>query len=324
MAYDSSRAASSHAVLSIADVEIFIHSDHRLVHYPDPPYYPFLTPGASRGTRSPDIDVEALVAPARPNDSPALFDSDIAWRMQPEGDGYRVSFRRLDGESIHTVLCSDRATTDVSIYVRQDAGYGALPGGGIFNPVHYPLDQVILMNHLAGRGGMITHAAAAVFGGKTLLFPGVSGAGKSTFSQRFIDAGLGDTLLSDDRVILRRARGAGQGMVCGEAGTGGGAERIVAWGTPWPGDAMVARNEAAPLGAVLFLLQAEADAVEPITPGVAMRRLMPMISCPWYDPDRLPGVLETCARVVEGVPCYDLHFKREGEVAPLLAGLSLG
>ena len=73
---------------------------------------------------------------------------------------------------------------------------------------------------------------------------------------------------------------------------------------------------------MLFLVQSDVDEVVPIAPGKAMRRLMPVVSCPWYDPERLPPVLDTCGRVVETVPCYELHFTRDGDVVGMLTGMT--
>jgi hypothetical protein len=166
------------------------------------------------------------------------------------------------------------------------------------------------MNHLATRGGVICHSAAVVIEGKALLFPGVSGAGKSTMCRMFVNEGLGDRLLSDDRVILR---------VTGDGGVQ--PHAVTAWGTPWHGDALIARNESAPLAAVLFLVQAPTNGLRPIPPGAAMRRLMPLISSPWYDPERLPPVLETCGRIVETVSCYELDFTPDGDVVGMLTAM---
>jgi hypothetical protein len=297
-------------LLTVAGTDVRTHSHYPLVDdAADSAYLPFLTPDLAGTGLSPAIDVEVRVSPAPLNDSATVFDSDYAWRMQPEMDGYRVSFRRMDRDSIHTVMCADRLTSNIQIYVHQDEPPEVPLSQGVGNPVRAPLDQVLFMNHLAPRGGVICHAAAAVVDGCALLFPGVSGAGKSTMCRKFAAAGLGETLLSDDRVILR-VPGSAEGQP----------ETITASGTPWHGDALIARNESAPLAAVLFLVQATKDEVVPITPGQAMRRLMPLVSSPWYDAERLPAVLETCGRIVETVPCYDLHFTRDGDAVSMVTG----
>ena len=136
------------------------------------------------------------------------------------------------------------------------------------------------------------------------MFPGRSEAGKSTISRLFMAAGLGDSLLSDDRVILRAAED----------------EPVTAWGTPWPGDARVARNAMAPLAGLLFLVQSDVNEMRPLSASMAARRLMPVVTCPWYDADRLPGVLDTCSRIVGRTPCFDLCFRPDSGVVDLLTG----
>jgi hypothetical protein len=297
--------------LAIAGVGLRVHSDLLPLDSRDPAYLPFLIPPATPGASASTIDVEVVVAPSPRNDSPVLFEGGDAWDMRPDGEGYRLSFYRAGTGRPHTVACSDAQTTWVQVYVNQDAEPSEPPPERLMNPVRYPLDQLLLMNHLSARGGVIVHAAGAVVGGGALVFPGASGAGKSTLSRMLSSAGLGDSLLSDDRVILRVA----------QAGEGDGSG-VEAWGTPWPGDAQIAENAYAPLAVLLFLVKAEVNELVSLGSGAAMRRLLPVVSCPWYDAERLPGVLDTCARVVENTPCYDLRFRPEGEAVTLLTGRS--
>ena len=154
---------------------------------------------------------------------------------------------------------------------------------------------------------------------RAVVCPGVSGAGKSTLSQLFMDAGLDDSLLSDDRVILRRS--SLEHQVTGEGARGQEVEREVmgAWGTPWPGDAGVARNASAPLDAVLFLVKASTNELRPLSPRIAARRLMPVVTCPWYDRERFPDVLATCSSVVENTPCFEFLFRADAGVVEFLA-----
>jgi hypothetical protein len=299
------------ALLAIADVDVRTRSEFTLRDYPESPYLPFLTRRSEQGACLSTIDVSVQVAPSPSNDRPLLFDSDGAWNMQTEDGGYRLSFHRDDDGPTHTVACSNEPTTQVRVYLDESVVTPELPLGELLNPVRYPLDQLLLMNHLAPRGGVIVHAAGAVVEGGALVFPGVSGAGKSTLSRVLMDAGLGDSLLSDDRVILRTSGG-------GESGADG----VTVWGTPWPGDARVAKNARAPLAAVLFLVKAETNELAPLDPRAALRRLMPMVTCPWYDARRFPGTLDTCDRIVQGVPCYDLRFRPDSGAASLLTGRS--
>ncbi|MEI6727129.1 MAG: hypothetical protein WCN81_13010, partial [Actinomycetes bacterium] len=158
-----------------------------------------------------------------------------------------------------------------------------------------PLDRLLIMTHLVRRGGLIVHSAGLVMDGAGLAFLGVSGAGKTTLSELLVAAGLGDGVLSDDRTIVRT----------------GDASRHTVWGTPWPGDAGIARNLGAPLGALYFLRQEQRNEIVALTPSAAVERLFPVISCPWYDRGLTTAVLDTCERLVADVPCYEFRFARD-------------
>ena len=74
----------------------------------------------------------------------------------------------------------------------------------IWNPLHYPLDQVLIMCLLSGRDGALFHAAGLRFGDRGFIFPGKSGAGKTTLTRELIGDGRMKAL-SDDRMIVRNA-----------------------------------------------------------------------------------------------------------------------
>ena len=292
--------------LSIAGVEIEVRSQAPLSNQYDPPYKPFLSQVAKNDTVV-STRVSVLSTPSPPNGAALLFESGGAWNMRPEASGYRLSFHREGSEEFHTVACSNAGTTEVQVYVDQDVRPSGPAATRQSSPVCYPLDQLLLMNHLAGRGGVVVHSGAAVVDGQALVFLGASGAGKSTLSRLFLQSGLAEVLLSDDRVILRTQPGG-----------------VRVWGTPWPGDAGIAANACAPLRVLLFLVKSEANEVVPLSPAAGMKRLMPVASCPWYDPERLPGVLDTCASIVEGYPCYELHFRPDADVVTLLVNQRWG
>jgi hypothetical protein len=256
-----------------------------------------------------------MAGPAPANASPIVFDSGGVWTMQAEDAGYRLGFHREGTHSCHTIACADADTTQVRVYVDQDEALvriqEASPPGRRLSPVRYPLDQLLLMNHLAKLGGIIIHGAGVVLGGKSIVLAGASGAGKSTVSRLFIDAGLGGSLLSDDRVVIRTT-GARDAL-----------PEVTAWGTPWPGDARVAQNATAPLVALLFLVKSEFNELKPLPAKVAAKRLMPVVTCPWYDPKRLPHVLDACSQVVERTPCYEFCFRPDAGAVELAAGIAL-
>jgi hypothetical protein len=302
--------------LAIGGVDLIVHGDSMGHVSEEDPYESFLRPCEEQTASSSAIDIAVLAEPAPRNVSPSIFEAGGAWTMQPEQEGYRLSFQREGGHAAHTVVCSDADTTRVRAYVDQDHALDSPalePDRTIgWIRVGYPVDQLLLMNHLAKLGGIIVHSAGAVLGGEAVVFAGTSGAGKSTISRLFMAAGLGGSLLSDDRVIIRTSVGQDTGH-----GT-------TAWGTPWPGDAGVARNAAAPLAAVLFLVKSDITELRALSVDTAAKRLMPVVTCPWYDTTRLPHVLDACSRVVERTPCYDLLFRPDAEVVELVTGFDWG
>jgi hypothetical protein len=226
--------------------------------------------------------------------------------MLDDPSGYRLVFRAAGAGDPYATVVADAGTEHVTIYVAPTTP--ETPGGPpvASDPVGYPLDQVLLMNHLAFNGGVIVHSCGVELDGAGLVFAGASRAGKTTLSNLFVEAGLGAGLLSDDRIILRAGRDG----------------RFDAWGTPWPGEAGVARSASAPLQSLFFLVQSDRDRIVDIDAGAAARMLMPVVSCPWDDRERLPKVLDICDRLLRTTPSHLLEFRPgQGAVAMLLGHL---
>ena len=180
----------------------------------------------------------------------------------------------------------------------------ALPDGRRqMPPLLHPVDRVLFMGALAHRSAFIVHSCGWSCNGRAALFPGVSGAGKTTLCRQLMAAGRG-TILSDDRVVLR------------EGPTG-----FRACGTPWPGDAKQARNESAPLAALGFIEQAPGHRLTPISPAEALRRLMEAASIPWYSSALRDLVLPLVERLVSTVPAYRVGFRPDPGVFDVLAPL---
>ena len=174
----------------------------------------------------------------------------------------------------------------------------------IANPLHYPIDQLLLIYIMARQGGVLIHAAGALFNGHGLVFAGRSGAGKSTLARQ-LAGGKGWQILSDDRMILRAING-----------------HYSAYGTPWPGEAGHALNQQMPLNRLFFLHHGEKNRIEQISSQSALERLTHVTSIPWYDRETMPVVLEHCQKLVDTVPAFDLHFKPDKDIIPFLsAGL---
>ena len=170
-------------------------------------------------------------------------------------------------------------------------------------PMLHPVDRVLWMGVLAHQFGFIVHSCGWSCNGKALLFPGVSGAGKTTLCRQLMAAGQGN-ILSDDRVILKKED-----------------QGIRACGTPWPGDAKQARNESAPLAALCFIEKSPDHYLLPIRSSEALRRLLEAASVPWFSCELRDRVLPLLEQVVTTVQAFRLGFHPEPGVTDLLLPL---
>ena len=169
-----------------------------------------------------------------------------------------------------------------------------------YNPVTYPLDQILIMHYLAGSNGIIIHSAGWSINKSGWIFAGKSGAGKSTISNLIV-AETGTTFLSDDRVAVRKI-----------------GKEFLMYGTPWPGDAGYAVNESVPLKGIFFLSKGSRNNIKPLKPSDALAGLMPVVSIPWYDRGKVELMLGFCDNMLGGIPMYELAFMPDKEAVDML------
>ena len=286
--------------LSIAGIQFTISC--RLPFLPESPkdpYRAFHRPAARR----PDPGIAVTIATGRMPRLQGLekvFEADDTWAM----------FRGRRGRVIRgpvraaapfwaAVISSDWRRVSLTVsprLVKKEEG-----GAGLMNPFRYPLDQIVLTGALAQRQGVILHCCGAALKGRGLVCPARSGGGKTTLSRLL--AGQGRfRVMSDDRMIVRKTAGA-----------------LRCWGTPWPGAGGMALNESAPLEAVFFLVKGPRHRITRLAPAEAFQRLLPMASVPWYDKETFPAVLSVCEEITRRVPCRELQFRPEADVAELVA-----
>lgn len=170
----------------------------------------------------------------------------------------------------------------------------------IFNPVVYPLDQILLMHILSRIGGVLIHAAGWAFNNSGWIFAGKSGAGKSTLTNLIAKRGYGQ-ILSDDRMIIRKY-----------------GHEFLMYGTPWPGDAGYALNQSAPLKGIFYLKQGDKNNIDQLKPSDAIAQLMPVASIPWYDRKKVEQMMTFCDLIMGNIPMYQLTFKPDEAAVDML------
>jgi hypothetical protein len=175
--------------------------------------------------------------------------------------------------------------------------------GRIFQTLNpYSLDSVLRIVHtllLARTGGFLLHASSAIRNGRAFLFPGVSGAGKTTMARL---APPDVALLTDEISYVTRQDG-----------------RYFAVGTPFFGElARVGENLRAPIDAVYLLAKGSENKIEPIVGADAVRGLLGNILFFARDPQFVQLVFDAAFDFVSCVPVRRLTFVPDSRVWELI------
>lgn len=276
---------------------------------------------------------ERLASPTtRPGRPSAIhFDSGGLWSAKVDGHGYEFVFSSpAYGPVPYRIArinenCSAGEIRLHEPYWRDRAA---------INPLEYPLDELLLVHLLAHhslgaelhgcgivtaprRGAGVGHsatkghpqrlppAAPATTAGAQ-LFLGQSGAGKTTLARLWARQQGAACILSDDRLVVRRA-----------------GDRCVVYGTPWHGEGGFSRpGPASPLRRIFFLKQASADAARALSPAEAAARLFSCSFVPHYLHSHVERGLTTLAAIASAVPCYELSFVADPSVIAFLSELA--
>jgi hypothetical protein len=224
-----------------------------------------------------------------------IFDSNQSWLMYRQDDIYWIVLHPPAHERPIWAARFNRDVKEVTVYCSERFTQERNGKTIIFNPVRYPLDQLLIMYLLARRQGAVIHAAGIEINGKGYILAGPSGAGKSTLA-RLVNASIGQnnpgtSVLSDERMVTRKIIG-----------------MFKAYGTPWHGEEASTRNKCAPLSAIFFLNHGKKNTAAQIKPKQALDKLLKVTSIPWYDREVMPEILSFCEDLITRVPLFELHF----------------
>ena len=215
---------------------------------------------------------------------PWLWQNEV-WRMghAPE-DGLLIQIYDVKASAWRTAAHVLGDFARGALFVRN----GATPDSTLV-PFHHPHDRVILLGRLAFIGGGVVHASCVVADGKAMLFVGPSGAGKTTIARLWRDAGA--TILNDERNIVRTAD-----------------PSPFAGSSPWHGEENQVSAVCAPLAAVFYLHKSEQNGIREVPCADSVTRLFTSTFVPVYLRDGPRMILDAWARILDGVPGYELNF----------------
>ena len=227
-----------------------------------------------------------------------IFDSGSAWQLYDHDESYLFLFRSpLSGPVPYKAALMIRDYTRGKVLLNRSSFDPAVP----VYPLEYPLDELILINHLALGRGVEIHACGLIdSSGRGHLFTGQSGDGKTTMAGLWQDE-PGVTVLSDDRIVLRKVDG-----------------RIWMYGTPWHGDARLSSPVRTPLTGIYLLRHGRENELVPQQTADAVSGLFARSFVLFYDPAGLSFTLGFLQDVAESVPCHELRFVPDKRVVAFI------
>ena len=281
---ECSASSESRLAYRIADISFGMRTNDGVQMELDPSLSEFAVQRADC-----DVNIEvSLVDSLRVPSQERLFDSGGLWSLFAEDGGYRLDFVRT----------FRRETPYKSAWFDAEFRNGELSLSRKFfsttkamYPLEYPLDEVLMIHHLACGKGLEVHALGVVDeAGRGHLFLGHSGAGKST-SARLWQRQKGIRILSDDRIILRPRDG-----------------KIWMHGTPWHGDAGIASPGSAELTHIYVLEQWPSNELVPMSRTLATAEIFARSFVPRHCPQALDHALGFIEQLSQKLPCYTFRF----------------
>lgn len=172
--------------------------------------------------------------------------------------------------------------------------------GVIRNPFSYPLDELIIINLLYQKCGLLVHSSGFAYKNKGYLFIGSSGAGKSTFSN-IIRINIDVPILSDDRIAVRKRNG-----------------RFYIYGTPWHGTAEFVSPEKSPLSGLFFLKKGIKNYLQKLSVSDTVSRLFKCSFPPFWDKKGISSTLKICEDIATSIPSFEFSFTPDDRAFDLM------
>lgn len=280
--------------LKIGGITISVTTDYppqRFLNITD--YEHFLT------TSPPDINLKVHYGHIpKYKRNKVIFDSRGMWILYRSNNKYAFRIGYQTSSSFYTLRLGlfepDFRTGD--IYLRSKT----LTHGLLFNPLTHPLDELIMLSFFSLGKGMLIHTCGINEQGKGILFVGPPFAGKSTLANLY----LGNnkvSILSDDRIILRKQKG-----------------NFTIYGTPWHGEAGLCSPESAPLEAIFFLRHASKNSLRKIGKAEEASLLLTASLPTFWDAKGMQYTLGLCQEIADRIPGYELGFVPNKNVLGLI------
>jgi hypothetical protein len=227
-----------------------------------------------------------------------IFDSGSTWRLYETNGNYKFYFYSESmGPVPYKTAEVQKNFSRARVFIHNPYFDPSQP----IYPLEYPLDELLFVHFLSQGRGVEVHACGVSDSqGKGYLFLGQSGAGKSTMAGLWKDQ-PGITILSDDRIVLRKVEGG-----------------FWMYGTPWHGEGRFFSASRARLSRIYFLEKRKKNEAIPYRAAEAIGRLTACSFLPFHNREPLDFTLAFFEEMVNTVPAGELRFVPDKNVVELI------
>ncbi len=155
------------------------------------------------------------------------------------------------------------------------------------------------LNYTLPLATLLMHASTILKDGRSYLFIGKSGTGKSTHSRMWLDSFSDAELLNDDHPVLRSY----------EDGA------VIAYGSPWSGKTPCYRNLSAPVAAIVRIKRASYNRLNRLRPLHGYASITTSISGVQWSKKLTDAKAKALEAVVTNVGCYEMECLPNSEAA---------
>lgn len=183
--------------------------------------------------------------------------------------------------------CSEAVQVSLSADYRT-IGYfiAPCPDETAFYPALRALMRMAFESVLINNSRLSLHSACVEINGEAVAFTGVSGMGKSTRANAWVEAN-GAAFISGDRPALEINR-----------------EGVTAFGVPWDGKEQIFRSVQCHLKAILEVRRSDKDYIRKLTAEQAQRLFVKQVFIPMWDTGTAVTALMNTRKLSESVPVY--------------------
>ncbi|MFH2009865.1 MAG: hypothetical protein ABI333_24940 [bacterium] len=232
--------------------------------------------------------------PARPPRAESLvLDQGIFFRIHFEDGQYLLPLTRNGGTEHFCTAIFGQDFRELNVHHLPTAS-DSIVRHSLTHPIH-----ALLMASVLSQGyGLSLHACGVADEGRGYLFPGHSGAGKSTMGRLWERHAV---VLNDERMVLRERHG-----------------QLWIYGTPYRGENSQYANAGVPLDKIFFLHQAPRNGVTALGAADVATRLLSHTLLPYWSRSGMQFVTDFSARLAESASCHLLDFVPDGSVVPFI------